>query len=65
METRDQKVHTTLNLSKRLIKEAKKLFGDKTNTEIIHEALEEMIRRKSLIYTVKKWAGKGKIHSYG
>ncbi len=65
METPDERIHTTLNLSRRLIKEAQRLFGNKSRTELIHEALEEMIRRKNLIHHIKKWAGRGKIHSYG
>jgi len=65
MESREETVHTTLNLSSRLIREAQTLFKDKTKTEIIHEALEEAVRRKKLEGHVKKWAGKGRIRLHG
>lgn len=65
METTQDRIHTTLNLSRHLIHEARRLFKDKTSTEIIHEALGEMIRRERLERHVKKWAGKGRIRSHG
>lgn len=64
MEARQEKIHTTFNLSKRLIREAEQLFKGKTRTEIIHEALEEKIYRKRLEAHLKKWAGKGRFRSY-
>lgn len=65
METHRAKVHTTINLSKPLMREALELFKDKSKTEIIHEALKELIRREKIACHVKKWAGKAHIRSYG
>lgn len=59
-----EKVHTTLNLSGRLIGEAKRLFQDMTKTEIIHEALRRMIQTERLQQHVKKWKKKGSFESY-
>lgn len=60
-----EKVHTTLNLSKQLMKEAMRLFKDKTKTEIIHEALTRMIQSTKLQEHLRNWAGKGNFKSYG
>ncbi len=65
MEVREERVHTTLNLSKRLIREAESLFKDKTKTEIIHEALGEAIRKEKFARHIHQWAGKGKICLHG
>lgn len=65
MQANPERIHTTLNLSKPLIREARRLFKGKTNTEIIHEALERWIRMNKLERHIKKWAGKGRFRSYG
>jgi putative antitoxin of VapBC-like toxin-antitoxin system len=65
MEPREETVHTTLNFSKRLLQEMRRLFKDKTNTEVIHEAVEEMVRRAKLEQFVKKYAGKARIRVHG
>lgn len=59
------KVHTTLNLSRPLMKEAKLLFKDKTKTQIIHEALDRLIKAEKLSQHFKKWQGKGSFKSHG
>jgi hypothetical protein len=64
MESAEKRTHTTLNLSSRLIKEASKLFREKSKTEIIHEALERMIQAEKLERHLKQWKGKGAFHSY-
>ena len=64
MQTQTEKVHTTLNLSRNLILEARELFKDKSNTEIIHAALEDVIRREKIARHVKKWSGKANIHAH-
>lgn len=56
--------HTTLNLSDRLIREAQKIFRDRSKTEIIHEALERLITQEKAVRHFKKWAGKGRFRSY-
>ena len=56
--------HTTLNLSAPLIKEAKRLFADRTKTEIIHDALERLIVTEKLIRHLKKWSGRGRFKDY-
>ena len=58
-------VHTTLNLSKSLMEEAREIFGDKTKTEIIHDALKRMIQSEKLKKHFKKWVGKGAFRSHG
>lgn len=65
MQTNEEKVHTTLNLSLRLIHQADQLFKDKTRTQIIHEALERMIRMERLERHVLKWKGKGRFKTHG
>lgn len=65
MKANDERVHTTLNLSRELIGEAQRLFEGKTKTEIIHEALERIIRVEKLERHMKEWKGKGRIRSYG
>lgn len=64
MDLTGQKVHTTLNLSKKLINEALKLFAGKNKTEIIHEALDKMVQTEKLGRHFKKWKGKGDFKSY-
>ncbi len=64
MDTSQETVHTTLNLSTPLIREAKKLFADRTKTEIIHEALERLITTEKLLRHLQKWAGKGHFKDY-
>lgn len=65
MQTHYEKIHTTLNLSRTLIREAGRLFRDKSKTEIIHEALRRMIRMEKLDRHLKQWKGKGAFRSYG
>lgn len=64
MERGMERQHTTFNLSKGLITEASRLFKEKTKTEIIHEALERMIRAEKLARHFKEWKGKGSFKSY-
>lgn len=59
-----EKIHTTLNLSKQLMKDAMKLFKNKTKTEIIHEALARMIQSTKLQQHFKNWMGKGNFKYY-
>ena len=56
--------HTTMNLSTRLIREAQRIFRDRTKTEIIREALERLIAQEKAVRHFKKWAGKGRFRSY-
>ncbi len=56
--------HTTINLSSPLINEAQRLFKGKTKTEIIHEALQRMVRAAKMQNHIKKYAGKGKFVNY-
>lgn len=65
MQIGDERVHTTLNLSVRLVKEASRLFKDKSKTEIIHEALARLIQMEQFRQHVMKWSGKGHFKSYG
>ncbi|MBI2982157.1 MAG: hypothetical protein HYY44_07700 [Deltaproteobacteria bacterium] len=65
MEAREERVHTTFNLSRRLIREARSFLKDRTITEVIHEALERLIRMEKRAQHIKKWAGKGHFRSYG
>jgi len=64
MQSSAQRVHTTLNLSKPLMSKARKLFKDKTQTDIIHEAVERLVQAEMLARHVKKWSGKVKVHDY-
>lgn len=65
MQTGEERVHTTFNLSTRLIKEARRLFKDKSKTEIIHEALSRLIQMERFRHHVTKWSGKGHFKSHG
>ncbi|MBI4411293.1 MAG: type II toxin-antitoxin system VapB family antitoxin [Deltaproteobacteria bacterium] len=65
MHTRQQTVHTTINLSRRMMKEAGRLFKNRTKTEIIHEALGRMIQMEKFKQHLKKWGGKGHIKDHG
>lgn len=65
MNSHIQTVHTTLNLSRDLIREAKKIFKNKTKTQIIHEALQLMIQMEKTHKHFQRYKGKGSFKSYG
>lgn len=60
----DKKIHTTLNLSEPLIKEASRLLKMKNKTDVIHEALRRSIDAEKLLRHALRWVGKGRIRSY-
>lgn len=48
-----------------MMKEAGRLFKNRTKTEIIHEALGRMIQMEKFKQHLKKWGGKGHIKDHG
>lgn len=64
MQHHQETVHTTLNLSKSLIREAQRLFKQKSKTQIIHEALRYLVMTKKMENHLIKWQGKGSFKNY-
>ncbi len=59
-----ESTHTTMNLSRRLMREVQKVFPDRTKTAIIHEALERLLAQEKAVRHFRKWAGKGRFQNY-
>ena len=57
-------IHITLNLSKKFMQEAKRIFKNKTKTQSIHEALQRMIHLEKMHQHFTVFKGKGAFKSH-